>query len=481
MKTWILSISLMISTLALSQEAGFVYTPVNKDLWTLVEETLPDKKNTEIYRFLDRKWGELEAESLEATEIKLALARLLIRDQMSVLATEVLSEIVRTRAGTQASFLSLVLLQQIMQEFPYDLQSLKQELILDLDLDRPPQEISDMVAYFNTLEDRRLGFSAWAQKNQNAVSVGSFWDFQLRYNRALEEVQQNKIDSAIERFASLGANPLVPKYLKNKAVHQYARLVFEKGDFEQAYRSFEDVKLNPRDSGHLLLERAWSKYYMRDYSKALGLLTALEAPIFDSSRSPEVYILKMVIYKELCYYDAAFEVMEEFKKRFSRSIDIIKKRGDLRKDQQLVNMALADHRLSEQVHYYNEVKSEKRRFLDSNMKDIGVFKPYSSKYDIRIAELSNRLNYQLRDPIRKVADRLLEWQEQMSFLDYQTRVDSLRISRPNNEEFAAEKISLTRFNQVYWLFMDEFWLDELENLKVLVESQCGKVREVGPR
>lgn len=480
MKKWILGLCLFSSALAYSQEAGFTYSPVNKDLWNLVEETLPDKKNTEIYRFLDRKWGEFEPESLEATEIQLAVARLLIRDKMSVLATEILSQIIRTRAGTQASFLSLILLQQIMQEFPIDLQALKQELILDLDLDRPPREIADMLAYFNTLEDRRLGFSAWAKKNQNSVSVGSFWDFNLRYNRALEEVQQNKIDSAIERFASLGANPQVPQYLKNKAVHQYARLVFEKGDFEQAYRSFEDVKLNPRDSGHLLLERAWSKYYLRDYSKSLGLLTALEAPIFDSSRSPEVYVLKMVIYKELCYYDAAFEVMEEFKKRFSKSIETIKKRGDLRKDQQLVNMALADYRLAEQVHYYNEVKSEKKRFLDSNLKNLEMMKGFSSRYDIRIAEVNNRLNFQLRDPIRKAANRLLEWQEQMSFLDYQTRVDSLRISRPNND-FKAEKISLTRFNQVYWLFMNEFWLDELENLKVLVESQCGKIREVGPR
>lgn len=481
MKKWLLAVCFFASALAYSQEAGFTYSPVNRDLWTLVEETLPDNKNTEIYRFLDRKWREFDPESLEATEIQLAVSRLLIRDQMSVLATEILSQIVRTRAGTQASFLSLILLQQIMQEFPIDLQSLKQELILDTDLDRPPREIADMLAYFNTLEDKQLGFSSWAQKNQNSVSVGSFWDFNLRYNRALEEVQQNKIDSAIERFASLGANPQVPQYLKNKAVHQYARLVFEKGDFEQAYRSLEDVKLNPRDSGYLLLERAWAKYYLRDYPKSLGLLTALEAPIFDSSRSPEVYVLKMVIYKELCYYDAAFEVMEEFKKRFSKSIEVIKKRGDLRKDQQLVNMALADHRLADQVHYYNELKNEKKRFLDSNLKDLEMMKDYGPRYDIRIAEVNNRLNFQLRDPIRKAADHLLEWQEQMSFLDYQTRVDSLRISRPNNEDFKTEKISLTRFNQVYWLFMDEFWLDELETLKVLVESQCGKIREVGPR
>ncbi len=81
----------------------------------------------------------------------------------------------------------------------------------------------------------------------------------------------------------------------------------------------------------------------------------------------------------------------------------------------------------------------------------------------------------LKDKIRVVANDLLDWQEQISFLDYQTRIDSLRVTRPDDEvDFKSEVISLTKFDKVYWLFKGEFWIDELESLKVFVENQCTK-------
>lgn len=455
------------------KDKPFEYKPLNKKFWFEIQEGIKDPNNTYVIKFADQQMKRLGKDSLAGAEAQVALGQGLARQGLSFAATSLFSDIVETKQGTAAAWLALIEIQEIAKNSPVDTDEVYGELVYDIDYDSPPKEVLDFVAFHNGLYNKSRGYTEWGDQEIKKVSVGSYWDFKLRYLSALEEIKRNRLDSAIEKFSSLANADLTPKDIKTDASHQYARLVFEKGDYQQAYKVLRQVELAPREKGLILLERAWSKYYLKDYSKALGLLTALEAPIFDPSRSPEAYILKMLIYKELCYYDAAFEVMNEFKKRFSASVETIKKRRDLRKDQMLINMAVIDRRISYWVNYLNLLKEERDKLQEFN--NLTIYASTRRQYDLKISEVSNRLNLMLKDKIRTVANDLLDWQEQISFLDYQTRIDSLRVSRPTDEvEFKSEKILLTSFDKVYWLFKGEFWIDELESLKVFVESQCSK-------
>lgn len=455
------------------KEKPFEYRPIDPTYWFEVQEGLKDPNNTYVIKLSDQIAKRSKKDSLVGAEASVALAQGLLRDGFTFAATWVLSDIIKNRQGTQVSYLALLELERIVKLHPVDPDQVYGELIFDLDYDSPPKEVNDFVSYWNGFYNEQKGLKKWSDQDYKKVSLGSYWDFKLKYKAALEDLQAGRLDSSIERFASLSNNDLVPKDIKTDSAHQYARLVFEKGDYEQAYKVLRTVELNPRERGLILLERAWSKYYLKDYAKSLGLLTALEAPIFDPSRSPEAYILKMLIYKELCYYDAAFEVLQEFKKRFSQSIDAIKKRKDLRKDQMLVNLAVIDRRIGDWVNYLNMLKDERSRLNEVNfLSDLAQIR---RQYDLKIFEVNRRLDLLLLGKIRTVANELLEWQEQISFLDYQTRVDSLRVTRPPDEvEFKAEVIPLTKFDKIYWTFTGEFWIDELESLKVFVESQCQK-------
>lgn len=460
------------------KDKPFEYKPLDKTFWFEIQEGIKDPNNLYVIKLADLRLKKLGKDSLAGAEAQVALGQGLARQGLNFAATSLFADIIETKQGTAAAWLALMEIQEIAKKSPVDTDEVYGELIYDIDYDSPPKEILDFVAFHNGLYNKSRGYTDWADQEIKKVSVGSYWDFKLRYLSALEEVRKDRLDSAIEKFSSLANNDLTPADIKTDAGHQYARLVFEKGDYQQTYKVLRQIELNPRERGLILLERAWSKYYLKDYSKALGLLTALEAPVFDPSRSPEAYILKMLIYKELCYYDAAFEVMNEFKKRFSASVETIKKRRDLKKDQMLINMAVIDRRISYWVDYFNLLKAERDKLKDFS--NLSVSAGLRREYDLKITEVSNRLDLMLKDKIREVGNELLDWQEQISFLDYQTRIDSLRVSRPADEvDFKSEKISLTKFDKVYWLFKGEFWIDELENLKVFVESQCSKTG--GPR
>ncbi len=455
------------------KDKPFEYKPLDAAFWFEVEEGIKDPNNLYVIKVADQKLKKTGTDSLEGAEAQLALGKALVRHGLSFAGTKLFSDIIKTKQGTQASWLSLIEIQEIAKKNPVDEDAVYGELVYDIDYDSPPKEVADFVGYLNGMYNKLNGYTAWSEKEFKKVTSGSYWDYKLKYLAALEDVKREKIDSAVEKFLALANDELTPKDIKTDSQHQYARLVFEKGDYLKAYKTFKQVELDPRERGLILLERAWSKYYLKDYSKALGLLTALEAPAFDPSRSPEAYLLKMLIYKELCYYDAAFEVMKEFKQRFSASMDAIRKRKDLRKDKMLVNMAVIDRRVSYWVNYLNLLKEERTRLKE--FQNLAINNQLKREYDLKISEVYSRLNLILADRIRFVANDLLESHEQISFLDYQTRVDSLRVSRPQDEvDFKPEKISLTKFDKIYWLFKGEYWIDEIEDLKVLVESQCNK-------
>ncbi|MFN7453405.1 MAG: hypothetical protein ACK5RO_01965 [Pseudobdellovibrionaceae bacterium] len=463
--------------LCFSSHAQFQYQPVNPSFWLGVLASEADPKNNDIVPAIQSRLRRSSPDSLEYSEALLGMAKIMKRDGLTFAATLALTEVIRNRQGTSVANQSLIELQEIIKKYPSDLETLIGDLVLDIDYEKPPQEVQDFVSFFSGQFNLRRGFKNWSEKDFKQISVGSYWDFRMKYIRALEDVKNEKIDSAIERFASLANNESVPESIRNDAAHQYARLVFEKGDYEQAYNTLLRVSLNPRESGLLLLERAWSKYYLQDYGKSLGHLTALEAPIFDASRSPEAYVLKMLIYKELCYYEAAFSVMDEFKKRFSNSIDAIRKRKNLKQDQMLVNAALLDERLGSLAQFYNLLKDERMSFKDSVWSSGKLGSKMLRDHDLKLSELRAQLNFHLTGPIREVANDLLDWQEQISFLDYQTRVDALRVISVNSfKPLEKKEVPLTQFNQIFWRFTGEFWLDELESLNVNVESQCGKGR-----
>ena len=104
-----------------------------------------------------------------------------------------------------------------------------------------------------------------------------------------------------------------------------ARLRYEKKDYEGALKAYDLVQLPTLDPGRatLYLEEAWTRYNLGQLHAAMGLLTTLDAPTFRDEFLPDKYMLRALIYRDLCHYlpakRAAKELTRRFATRWSRS------------------------------------------------------------------------------------------------------------------------------------------------------------------
>lgn len=449
----------------------FEYHPANKDFWQDFQSYLQEKKSMKALEFSLDRLKSFREESVEKTEVELGVAIAIYETGLPFAASRALEKVVTSRPASHQANQALIYLQEIAKKWPLEQDDTFREVVLDQEYGTPPTEIQDFLAYQNGAYNYSRGYESWAEADFKKVSIGGYWDYKLKYFYALQEVQKDRIDSAIEKFASLAGGDLTPTDIKMESQHQYGRLVFEKGDYELAYKIFKPLDLSPRERGLLLLERAWARYYTKNYSKALGLLAALEAPLFDPARSGEPYILKMLIYKELCYYDAALNVKKEFDSRFSGTLAKIYRRRDLRTDPWLIQMSAADRRVSFRIDLLTQIKEELNHEIFKNK----LLKDLRFQLDAKKKELYAQLTSIFYDKSRTAADAIVDWKEQISFLDYQTRIDALRVTRAQAElDYKTDEIPHMSFERIYWIFNGEFWLDEIEHLKVQVDSQCAK-------
>jgi hypothetical protein len=461
----------LVPSLAVAQS----YRPQDPDFWGKTQRALADTNHQKVLRLAEVQEDNAKPESLVAAEAALARAQALKRLRLTYGSTRVLSDIIKSKMGTEVGLEALAMMEETVRQSPVDETEVYGDLINDYEFDILPAPLQNFVSYQQGLFNRIVGFVKWSEDEFKKIKTGSYWDFKLKYLLALDDVAADRIDAAIEKFLAVSEDAASPEDLRILSRHQYARLLFEKGDFQKAYKTFKTVRLNPREKGLILLERAWAKYYQKDYSKALGLISALDSPVFDPSRSPEPYVLKMIILKELCYYDAAFKVLGEFRQRFKSALTAIRQRKDLRKEQMIVNLSILDRRIEKWVNYYNVIKEERGTLQEYEWESYGFYGPMLQSYDSKLKEIKERLDWVLTDKARQVAEQLLDWEEQLTFLEYQTRLDSLRIRKKNEKtEYQPEDIPRLKFNKIYWENEGEYWIDELEDFKVLVRSQCAE-------
>jgi len=451
------------------------YRAVDEEFWKKMQDSLRDENWAELISKAQNQFDDVKKDSLDAAEARLFQAYGLYRLNFNFTATEVFADLTRSKVGTQVGERALSGLEEISINSLVDPDFVHGEILNDVEFGVLAANLQDFVSYYNGLFNIQKGFHKWGEAELKKINPGSHWGLKLKYIDALRDVQAKNIDAALEKFKSITENPQAAESIKNDALHQMGRLIFEKGNYEDAYKIFKQVKLNERERGFILLERAWARYYQKDYSKSLGLLTAFDAPMFDPARTPESYILKMIIYKELCHYDAALDVARDFRARFKKSLNAIHRRADLKKDPFLVSSSLMDQRYEPLVSYLNMLRDERTRFDALGWSGYSFYKGMRIRYRNKIGETEAKLSRLLEDKTRQAAEALLDWQEQMTFLDYQTRLDSLRIVRKGNEvQYQSPPIPGLTFNKIYWTFQDEFWLDELEDMKAFIESRCGE-------
>lgn len=455
-----------------STHEAYEYKPTDKVFWTRIQNWIERENYPRIVSEATRQELNFGLETIEGAEARLAAALGLKKMGLYHGAFYLLSELARTRMGSAVSEAALYYLGLITQQSIYDHDALEQMLIQHEFSDLHP-EVMSFVSYYRTIYNLKYGFHSWAEVDEKRILTNSYWDHLLQYWTAIGEVARDRKAEAKEILSQLNEKEL-PSRLGSQVRWQLSRIYFEEGDFSRALELQGQVFwMSWRDHGRLLLEKAWTQYYLKNYSQALGILAGLESPYFSLSLSYEKYILEALIYRELCHYDHVEKVASRFRQRFSIAFMDIRERKELRKNRQLFNLAVLPADVQQRAELIDRLRKEKKQLQSLKFNKSGFVDRLLYEYEHRDTFLQTKINWELEKRVREVANRLLDAEEQMLFIEYTSRLDALRFYRDQGLDYSAPPISYIRFERIFWPVDNEFWLDEIDSYTMLISSRCG--------
>ncbi len=455
-------------------EKPYKYEPIDPEYWKTVEERMGDESYIKLIEDGLELQEDYGLDSDDGIEGLLAVGIALRHMKLYYAATMVLKEVALKRISSELASKALYELALIDQESYLDPVDMVDDFLNSNEFGTLHPDIQSFVSYYVSMSDLINGFKDWSKIEAAQVKNQSYWSQKTQYLKALNEITQNKLDEAEARLSRISQNPNLAAKLKKRANLQIARISFERKDFTKAANMYKELKDFPqREKGRILLERAWSNYYLKNYSESLGILQGLKAPVYMVSVSPERYVLEMIIYKQLCYFEKVSSVAKEYYTVFGKAIKDIKKRKDLKRNVIASQLAMSSMRMQEQANFINQLRDELEIVKEMDLKDYKYFKEIENNYKNKDQEIQKRL-YLLMDQVYPlVSEEILDSEEQVKFLDYTAKLDALRIVRKGEERtYQSEKISYVKFDKVYWPVENEYWIDELDDYQVLIRSQC---------
>ncbi len=256
-----------------------------------------------------------------------------------------LSRIARERTNPAVIPKALELLQQLT-ELPHDELMIDEQVFGALDLGFLPEDVAGYAHYQQGLVDLRVGNERWATTHFSKLTEGSAEASRAKYAMLVTRLKTTKRDlpkDMVDQFFELAKDEKLAREARNDAMLAVARLRYEQADYKGALAAYDLVKLPALDPGRatLYLEEAWTRYQLGQVHAAMGILTTLDAPSFREEFVPDKYLLKALIYRDLCHYLPAKRAAKELTRKYAESLDAIREREDLTRDARLLRAASA--------------------------------------------------------------------------------------------------------------------------------------------
>jgi tetratricopeptide (TPR) repeat protein len=279
--------------------------------------------------------------------------------------------------------------------------------------------------------------------------------------------------------------------IKESCIIDIARTHFKNGDFEKAIRHYEDIPKTSIKWPYILLEKAWSYYYLGKHNKSLGLLITYDSPLLESYFMPEAEVLKAMNYYQMCLYEDALFVIENYYNKYKPRSEALKKviRSKSRKDLAFYEMMFSPisesekenrflrnliTQMSKRVKYnldlnslYQLNKEIFRDHKDANMKMLITMQ----------RDLKEQINHYVKvsmfsfvNEIHKLSESMfnlkLEVLAKQRDLVYKSRDIRASRSRGNVKNLDKSKY------QEFWSFNNAFWADELGEYTFALDNNC---------
>ena len=335
-------------------------------------------------------------------------------------------------------------------------------------------DVEEFVLYRQGLDLARRGADDWAEKRFELIPPTSPYAAEAEYVRIVRIIADGDYGQAIDRLEALKEFDNLSDSLRTKVERALARIAFEERRFNDALAHFETLQGLAPDDPEILLETAWTHFYLGDSRKTLGLLVALDAPVHSKHISPERYLLEALALRRLCQFGAARKAAVRLERRYKKSLEQLST-GHLPQDIPQMRDAARFRGVSKQNSLLLERLHIEKELLEDMEGSLGesLYAYLTNLYERGIREADIRLEEQLAVDLQGLSEELLAAQEGVRLIVHELGVSLLRGRRrpAGAKEKEAMEVTLTE-EKVFYTFSGEFWTDELDDLVVISEDRC---------
>jgi TolA-binding protein len=442
-----------------------------KDGYAFFSEGNYNDAAIELYRFIAASSPDEDDYEWAQFFFGISLERL----DYSHAATDVLGNLITRKPNPRIVSYSFELIEKNMNTLPHDEDFIVHQVVGDQDYGFVDGDIADFVNYLQGAYDWEHKFFEWGNEHFNKISPTSTYYFKYLYKEALYCVYRGNIDEAISYLNEILKSDYPSQDLKDESRKTLARLLYEKGQYDEADMIYAGIQKSILDQAENLLERAWVHYRMGHNERAMGLLYSFQAPSFRNAFRPEYFILKSFIYKDVCHYQNALSVVYEFEERYGDALEKLYERSLPHENDALMLVLLNKPKISRIYKFLDLLEKELEEC--QAIPDRALREHLVKIYELQIEESREKLRKLVNDGYEIIANDLLKYEEDANLMEYEIGLDMYQ--RVYESHYSGEKTEKEKVEEglALYEFQGEYWNDELAAYEVSLPNRCENMEE----
>jgi tetratricopeptide (TPR) repeat protein len=393
-------------------------------------------------------------------------------------AVDTLTNLVTRKPNPQIVGYILELLEKISRTQPFDRDMLIHRALCDQSYGFVEGAVADFVHFYQGQYDWEHGLFDWGDEHFAKIEPDTYYYYKFLFERALRKIYADQVDEAVGILKQIISKLPNGDALKDDARKTLARLYYEKGKFAEADFLYQQIDMNIVEQAQNLLERAWAHYRMGDPERAMGLLYSFQAPSYAHSFTPEFYILKSFIYKDVCHYKNAMQVLDQFKSRYGGSLDGIYHRRPPQDNPAMMLVILNKTKVKRQWRFLNLLEREQK--LAAANPDNRLKTYLADLYQLERKQAEHHFRLLVTDEYEKMANSMLQYEEEAHLMEYEIGIDMYQRVQDyhlDEEDQPEKKDVRDQKGKAVYAFQGEFWNDELDDYEVALPNKCQNAEE----
>ena len=324
------------------------------------------------------------------------------------------------------------------------------------------------------------------------IKASSYY-FMNKHNKAIETYELCS-EYALKNEKNFKEKSKTGRYyaiIKESCIINIARIHFDQSQYSKAIEQYDKIPKSSFKWPYILIEKAWSYYYLNDHNRSLGILMTYDSPLLESYFMPEAKLLITLNYFDLCLYDDALNTIHDFyntyKTRSETLLGHIKSAGN--KDLYFFNLMfspIADNETKNK--FLRNIVTQMSKRLKYNFDINSLFQMNQEVYrsnktaNIKLLknmqrDLKEQINHYVKRSVYTFSNKIYDVSKNM--FDIKLEILSLKRDlayknktyKKDRKRGDLENLNI-KSNQEYWSFQDAFWADELGEYSFALKSKC---------